>query len=57
MEASADIIFAFRGSSEWFAQLGLEEILFLARPHNLIFNKRQPHPSPWDKTALSIILI
>ena len=34
MEASADIIFAFRGSSEWFAQLGLEEILFLARPMN-----------------------
>ncbi len=28
MEASADIIFAFRGSSEWFAQPGLEEILF-----------------------------
>ena len=39
MEASADIIFAFRGSSEWFAQLGLEEILFLARPNNLIFKK------------------
>ena len=34
MEASADIIFAFRGSSEWFAQPGLEEILFLARPMN-----------------------
>ena len=57
MEASADIIFAFRGSSEWFAQPGLEEILFLARPNNLIFKKRQPHPSPGDKTVLLNILI
>ena len=57
MEASADIIFTFRGSSEWFAQPGLEEILFLARPNNLIFKKRQPHPSPGDKTVLLNILI
>ena len=30
---------ALSGSSEWFAQPGLEEILFLARPNNLIFKK------------------
>ena len=28
MEASADIIFALRGSSEWFAQLELERLFF-----------------------------
>jgi len=43
MEAFADIIFAFRGSSEWFAQLGLEEILF-SRPASQPYSKKAASP-------------